>query len=160
MVRLPDNAFHGPYVKGIGGQTQFVASCSNSAVFVKCPPLPCGTRVLPHRDSPVTARDIAKDRYVYKRHTVERLSPETANFDQLYQEMLGLLDRGSSFSEEKAQSRNDTLVGAQLRVVGGRASRPKAWPFLVAIYKDGDFHCGGVILNEVWILTAAHCMDG
>jgi len=55
---------------------------------------------------------------------------------------------------------NDTIVGSQLRVVGGRASQPRAWPFLVAIYKDGFFHCGGVILSDVYILTAGHCMDG
>ncbi|KAG7203877.1 hypothetical protein KM043_017931 [Ampulex compressa] len=76
---------------------------------------------------------------------------------------------GSEKNEETQENKNpevnlgvsnDSLVGSELRVVGGRASRPKAWPFLVAIYKDGKFHCGGVILNEWWILTAAHCLDG
>ncbi|XP_063992625.1 serine protease nudel isoform X2 [Diachasmimorpha longicaudata] len=46
------------------------------------------------------------------------------------------------------------------RIVGGRTSQPQAWPFLVAVYKDGYFHCGAVILDDQWIMTAAHCVDG
>lgn len=45
------------------------------------------------------------------------------------------------------------------RVVGGIASNPGAWPWLIALYQDGIFHCGGVILSDRWILTAAHCVN-
>ncbi|XP_044743692.1 serine protease nudel [Chrysoperla carnea] len=45
------------------------------------------------------------------------------------------------------------------RVVGGHASKPAAWPWVIALYRDGVFHCGGVIVNENWIMTAAHCVD-
>ena len=44
------------------------------------------------------------------------------------------------------------------RVVGGVASQPGAWPWVVALYRDGRFHCGGILLDENWILTAAHCV--
>lgn len=44
------------------------------------------------------------------------------------------------------------------RVVGGRLSGPGTWPWLVAILRNGIFHCGGVILDESWIMTAAHCV--
>ncbi|XP_031639042.1 serine protease nudel-like, partial [Contarinia nasturtii] len=44
-----------------------------------------------------------------------------------------------------------------LRIVGGDRSGPHSWPYIVAIYKDGKFHCGGTIFNEFWILSAAHC---
>lgn len=27
------------------------------------------------------------------------------------------------------------------------------FPFIVAIYKDGHFHCGGSIYNEQWVIT-------
>lgn len=44
------------------------------------------------------------------------------------------------------------------RVVGGRPSQPSAWPWLVSIYKNGIFHCAGVLVNELWVVTAAHCV--
>lgn len=52
----------------------------------------------------------------------------------------------------------DFILGGK-RVVGGRASQPAAWPWVVSIYKNGIFHCGGVIINELWVITAAHCVD-
>jgi secreted trypsin-like serine protease len=30
---------------------------------------------------------------------------------------------------------------------------PGEFPFIVAIFKDGRFHCGGSIYNEQWIIT-------
>ncbi|CAH1186896.1 unnamed protein product, partial [Phyllotreta striolata] len=52
----------------------------------------------------------------------------------------------------------EELVGDS-RIVGGKPSQPAAWPWLVSIYKNGNFHCGGVLINEWWIVTATHCVD-
>ncbi|XP_053313885.1 acrosin-like [Spea bombifrons] len=47
------------------------------------------------------------------------------------------------------------------RVVGAKFGEPTDWPWIVSIQEgiDGDyFHsCGGVVLNHLWVLTAAHC---
>jgi secreted trypsin-like serine protease len=46
---------------------------------------------------------------------------------------------------------------ADARIVSGIDAKSLEFPFIVAIYKDGHFHCGGSIYNEHWIITAAHC---
>ncbi|XP_058457030.1 serine protease nudel [Malaya genurostris] len=46
-----------------------------------------------------------------------------------------------------------------VRIVGGSNAEPAAFPFIVAIFRDGKFHCGGSIFNEHWIISAAHCCD-
>ncbi|XP_036149068.1 serine protease nudel [Monomorium pharaonis] len=151
-VDVPEDVFQGLYVIETELNDIQTTTCPGKAVFVKCPPLPCGTKVLPRQNfSPIS--NATKNSYVSKRHVEEQL--EIAE----YREMLGLLNVNQSVSKEKIQEQNDTIVGTQSRVVGGRASQPTAWPFLVAIYKNGNFHCGGVILSEIHILTAGHCMN-
>ncbi|XP_053305247.1 acrosin-like [Spea bombifrons] len=47
------------------------------------------------------------------------------------------------------------------RVVGGKDVEPGEWPWTVSIQRKSNgryFHlCGGVVLNALWVLTAAHC---
>lgn len=38
-----------------------------------------------------------------------------------------------------------------LRIVGGDRSGPNSWPYIVAMYKDGRFHCGGTIISQYWV---------
>lgn len=37
------------------------------------------------------------------------------------------------------------------RIVGGSYATPLEWPFVVAIYRNGKFHCGGTIYTEHWV---------
>ncbi|XP_011498535.1 PREDICTED: serine protease nudel-like [Ceratosolen solmsi marchali] len=61
---------------------------------------------------------------------------------------------------ERANATSDnTNYDPILGIVGGHNSLPLSWPFIIAINKNGHFHCGGVILNEFWILSAAHCFN-
>ncbi|XP_064639481.1 uncharacterized protein LOC135495006 isoform X3 [Lineus longissimus] len=48
------------------------------------------------------------------------------------------------------------------RIVGGTEVRPGSWPWLVGLYggERGAFYCAGVMINELWVLTAAHCIGG
>ncbi|NP_001310175.1 beta-fibrinogenase mucrofibrase-3 isoform X1 [Protobothrops mucrosquamatus] len=41
-------------------------------------------------------------------------------------------------------------------VIGGDECNINEHPFLVLVYYD-DYQCGGTLLNEEWVLTAAHC---
>ena len=46
------------------------------------------------------------------------------------------------------------------RVIGGAVVRqPGKWPWMVALVDDVfGYLCGGVIINENYIATAAHCL--
>ncbi|XP_007952994.1 serine protease 38-like [Orycteropus afer afer] len=45
----------------------------------------------------------------------------------------------------------------QERVIGGTSAVENRWPWQVSVHYGGLHICGGSILNEYWILSAAHC---
>jgi len=45
-----------------------------------------------------------------------------------------------------------------LRIVGGTATTIQAYPYQIALLYNGQFICGGTIIEASTILTAAHCI--
>lgn len=48
---------------------------------------------------------------------------------------------------ENRRKKRDEL----LRIVGGDRSSAHRWPYIVAIHKNGHFHCGGTIHTPEWV---------
>lgn len=50
-----------------------------------------------------------------------------------------------------------TQATSTARIVGGASSSIGNWPWQIAFYKEGKYQCGGALINDRWIISAAHC---
>jgi secreted trypsin-like serine protease len=50
-------------------------------------------------------------------------------------------------------------VKARQLIVGGEIAKNNAWPFFAALYSPSSFLCGGTLIDPLWVLTAAHCIN-
>lgn len=128
-----ETSYRGPYASASSKEAvKIVHTCeSEAAIYVECPPLVCGMR--------------KKIRNPYRTNEV----------DTSAEQILSLFRQ-----EEETHEKNttDSILGDG-RVVGGNPSQPEAWPWVISMYRNGVFHCGGVLINDLWIITAAHCVD-
>ncbi|XP_060560620.1 chymotrypsin B-like [Ruditapes philippinarum] len=48
------------------------------------------------------------------------------------------------------------------RIVGGAETKAHSWPWQVSLQlNDNNFHfCGGTLISDQWVVTAAHCLVG
>ena len=46
------------------------------------------------------------------------------------------------------------------KIVGGTPAKVGDWGWQIAMKYNGGFTCGGSLLNENWVITAAHCVYG
>ncbi|CAK1598802.1 unnamed protein product [Parnassius mnemosyne] len=137
-----------------GGLMYTSRTCFNtSAVYVTCPNLLCGTRVL--TSTQILRQNAAIESDLYGRNKrfllKNRLYPlmfYSNRFKRLANNVI-VKPHGNTKRTKRTES----------RVVGGRPSQPAAWPWVVALYRDGIFHCGGVIINQHWVMSAAHCVN-
>lgn len=98
---------------------------SNAILFVKCPPMRCGHTMKNSFKSPLRVR--------------LSLADETAE--------------KTTNKGKRSAERPKRIVSPNDRVVGGSPCAPLEWPFVIGLYRDGRFHCGGVIHNELFVRT-------
>jgi len=49
---------------------------------------------------------------------------------------------------------------SQERIVGGHEAGENEWPWQVALFIDDAWFCGGSLITDEYVMTAAHCADG
>ncbi|CAG9836716.1 unnamed protein product [Diabrotica balteata] len=147
------NSYDGDFINVLpNNEVSFVKNCvQDRAAFVECPALFCGMRMniknpyRPH-EVDISAENMINDlERIANKHNGQHFDAKL--FHSLHQKE----------SDQKHEDK-DPILGDG-RVVGGDPSQPAAWPWLVSIYRNGIFHCGGVLIHESWIVTAAHCTD-
>ncbi|XP_041474581.1 trypsin-2-like [Lytechinus variegatus] len=53
-----------------------------------------------------------------------------------------------------------TYGGMNTMIIGGEPAEEYAWPWQLALFKNGNFvYCGASLIDPWWVMTAAHCVD-
>lgn len=56
------------------------------------------------------------------------------------------------------QARSLVVLPSASRIVGGSPASPNQFPHQVALLRSGSLSCGGSLIANQWVLTAAHCV--
>ncbi|XP_016946746.1 transmembrane protease serine 6 [Drosophila biarmipes] len=52
------------------------------------------------------------------------------------------------------------LINTLYKIVGGQETRVHEYPWMAVILIYGRFYCSGSLINDLYVLTAAHCVEG
>uniref|UniRef100_A0A8C7XJ80 Zgc:100868 n=1 Tax=Oryzias sinensis TaxID=183150 RepID=A0A8C7XJ80_9TELE len=63
------------------------------------------------------------------------------------------------FAESESQNSDCGQPRLNTRIVGGEEAPPGSWPWQVSLHRP-SLYCGGSLINDQWVLTAAHCVTG
>lgn len=58
-----------------------------------------------------------------------------------------------------AQYADEDIKGRDIAIVGGTSTTIESAPWQVSLRRFGGHFCGGTIISDSWIVTAAHCVE-
>ncbi|XP_017203015.1 transmembrane protease serine 11D [Oryctolagus cuniculus] len=58
---------------------------------------------------------------------------------------------------QQCGARPDLITLSEERIIGGTQAEEGDWPWQVSLQLNNAHHCGGILISNTWILTAAHC---
>ncbi|XP_046832412.1 uncharacterized protein LOC124430208 [Vespa crabro] len=96
--------------------------------------------------------------------TLNKTQPNNRTGKFLFDELFGIDITGGADDDEKL--RNCTcgfisecgITNKENRIVGGRPTIPNRYPWIARLVYDGRFHCGASLINNDYVITAAHCV--
>jgi len=109
---------------------------------------------------PAQDRDLSK---YQPRHPTVAAGTGDVDMDRINKVAAELRGRHFSNHKDKGTPRAECgIEGPQYKgkIVGGEEATPHTWPWQVALFIDNAWFCGGSIISENYVLTAAHCADG
>lgn len=70
--------------------------------------------------------------------------------------MIGIKSAAQS-ADEPIMPTPVAALARTITIVGGQLATPGEWPWQVFVHA-GPYMCGGTLIHETWVLTAAHCV--
>ena len=114
---------------------------------------------------PARARELSK--YKPRHPTIDEETGKVywehkqATIDKIASELRGAgSTRKGTQLDLKAGCGIEGPLAQEDRIVGGVEAVEHTWPWQVALFIDDAWFCGGSIISENYVLTAAHCADG
>jgi len=121
-----------------------------------------GRELLPEEHwRPSLGRDLSQ----YKpRHAKYDAQVGAASDEQVVQDFVRKLNKPDPYTGEKRNF--DDICGMENdghdprgKIVGGFEAEEHEWPWIVALFIDDMWFCGGALISDEFVLTAAHCAE-